>query len=145
MMEWMYGMYLSTMNSVYKNDLGRYSWSRIEFINDVWLDVFIWSIPRILWQVRVLSIMNHFCIHSFRSTTDWSYWKVKTVIWLFSWGWGHFNSFSSPRREGFEQKFFKNWMSWGLPGGVGGGNVEPLIWLVIIRKYVLNLYWHGNF
>ena len=26
------------MNAVFKNDLGRYSWSNSEFINDVWLD-----------------------------------------------------------------------------------------------------------
>ena len=30
-----------TMNSVYKNDLGHYSWSNSEFIGDVWLDVLI--------------------------------------------------------------------------------------------------------
>ena len=67
-MEWMYGMYLTavawnnikpTMNSVCKHDLGRYSWSNSDFIDDVSLDVFIWNMPRILCQGRVLSIINH--------------------------------------------------------------------------------------
>ena len=55
-----------------------------------------------------------------------SYWKVKTVIWLFFRGWGHLNSFSARWGGNLNKNFPKVQM----PGGLPGGDVEPSIWLV---------------
>ena len=55
-----------------------------------------------------------------------SYWKVKTVIWLFSRGWGLLNSFSARWGGNLNKNFPKVQM----PGGLPGGDVEPSIWLV---------------
>ena len=44
-----------TMNSVYKNNLGRHLWSNSEFSDDAWLDVLVRNMPRFSWHERVLS------------------------------------------------------------------------------------------
>ena len=104
-----------------------FPWSNGEFINDVWLDVFIWNIPRIWRHVRVLSIINHMFTYTNLiqlQKHDRHYWKVKTVIWQFSQMWGHLNSFSAG------ENFSKNSNARGLPGG----DVEASIWPV--HKYI---------
>ena len=129
-MEWMYRMYLSvvawnkikpTINSVNKNDLGHYSWSNSEFIDDhVWLNVFIWNMPRMSWYVRVLSIINHVYIHSIRSTTEATE-KLKQSSGNFPVGGGIWTAIR-PRMGGggFEQNFSKNSNAQGIAGEGGG-------------------------
>ena len=88
------------------------SWSNSEFIDDVWLDVFIW----IWWHVRMLSIISH--VYNY-TASEAQYkllkrWKSNLVIFL---GVG-----------AFEQKNFpKIQVPGGLPGG--GGDVEASNWL----------------
>ena len=97
------------MMSVYKNDFGHYSWSNSEFINDVWLDVFILNLPRISWHVRVLSIINHVYMHSFRSAIEATE-KLNSNLVIFL-GVGAFEQLFGPGRR-FGTKWMVSFSSW---------------------------------
>ena len=75
---------------------------------------------RFIFIVCKYVLSNKPCLHAKLQKHNRSYWKVKTVIWLFSWGWGHLNSFSA--RWGVNLN--KNFPKIQMPGGVarGGGN-----------------------
>ena len=98
------------------------SWSNSEFIDDVWLDVFIW----IWWHVRMLSIISH--VYNY-TASEAQYkllksWKSNLVIFL---GVGAFEQLFGPGRWGFEEKFSKNSNARGI--AQGGGDVEASNWL----------------
>ena len=131
--ERMYGMYLSV---VAWNNVNSLRWiqfikmistaTREEwvFIDDVWRDVFIWSIPRVSWQVRVLSIINHLYVYGFRSTIEATdNLNSNLVIFLRV---GAFEQLFGPGRGASEQtKFSKNS---NVRGGLPRGMLK--LWLV---------------
>ena len=128
----MYGMYLSvvawngvkpTINSGHKNDLGRYSWSNSESIDDVWLNVFI----------RVLSIINHVYIHSFRNTIEATE-KFNSNLVIFPGGGGIWTAFRLGE-GGLEQNFSKIQMPGEFPGQ--GMLKLPFDWYISIREQKL--------
>ena len=122
-----------TMNSDYKNDLGRYSWRNSESIDDVSLDVLILNMPRISWHVRVLSIINHVYIHSFRNTIEATE-KFNSNLVIFPGGGGIWTAFRLGE-GGLEQNFSKIQMPGEFPGQ--GMLKLPFDWYISIREQKL--------